>query len=101
MAVTATVPYGGTTVPGITFRVVEAWRRMKPSIDGKTAEDFLQYDCRVVMPDGITQMQGVGWENVRVDNPDAIIDTGTPLVQAEAAMKSRLTASGATNIVEV
>ena len=36
-----------------------------------------------------------------VDNPDATLAAGTPLVQAEAAMRARLTAMGATNIVEV
>ena len=96
MAVIAnSVPFGGLTVDGVTFTVKEAHRHWQ------NGQDWLQYDVEVLMPDGVTKIQKVGWENLRVDNPDATLAAGTPPVQAEAAMLTRLTAMGATNIVAV
>jgi hypothetical protein len=94
MAVTATVPYGGLTVPGLRLTVVSAHRRQEAGLD----IDWLQYTCEVLMPDGVTTMPGVGWEGVRVDNPDATLVMASPMAQAEEHMLLRLAGIGATEI---
>lgn len=90
--VTATIPYGGITVDNVTFSVTGAYVK---EIPGEPA--FLVFTCDVNLPDG-TPMKGVGWDSVKVD---ADPTEPSPLVQADAAMQARLTASGATNITEV
>lgn len=97
MAVTADGTYGGADVTGVTFTVVEAWRREKP----RQSEDFLQYDVEVVLLDGVTVVNIPSWQNVRVDDPDSSLSAGVPTAQAEEHMKARLSASGWTNITDV
>jgi hypothetical protein len=94
MAVTANITYGGGSFTGVAFALKSA--HIAQVVDPPS--DFLVYQVRVTLPDGTVQTN-VGWDNVKTE-PD--LESGdTPLVQAEAAMKARLTASGATNIVDV
>ena len=92
MAVTATVPYGGTMIVGVTFTVTGAYVKEAPG-----ADTTLVYQVEVKLPDGTIQT-GVGWDNV---NAAAQVTVPSPLSQAEDHMKARLAAGGAVTIVEV
>ena len=95
MAVKCTVPYRGVTITGATFTVKSAyWKQVAKTADNP-ASSFLIYEVQVLMPDG-SEIAVPEWQNVKAD-----AGTGTPLSQAKTHMVARLTAAGATNIVEV
>ena len=95
MAVKCTVPYRGVTITGATFTVKSAYWKQVAKTATDPAASFLIYEVRVLMPDG-SEIAVPEWQNVKAD-----ATTGSPLEQAKAHMQARLTAGGATNIVEV
>mgnify|MGYP001561468885 CR=1 FL=1 len=95
MAIKCTVPYRGVTIPGAMFAVKSAYWKQVAKTNTAPEVSFLVYEVKVLMPDG-SEISVPEWQNVKAD-----VGTGTPLGQAEAHMRARLTAGGATNITEV
>ena len=93
MSVTATVPYKGATLVGLTFKVESAYIKQQV-----TGAPWMVYQVEVKMPDGSAQPVPE-WDNVKGDVN--LAGSVLPMVQAEAHMRARLTAAGATNIVVV
>ena len=99
MAVTADMPYGGVTITGAKLTVVSAYIKQWAAHGTQAAEDHLIYQVEVLLSNGAIQ-RGIGWDNVKAV-PDLAANHDTPLAQAEAAMRARLSVGGATNIVTV
>jgi hypothetical protein len=95
LAHTATVQFGGLTIPGVKYEVQSAY--IKTTLEDP--DGILIYGTKVWAPDGTTEMTGVGWDTLKA-TPD-LSGSADPMVQAVAAMVAKLTADGATDIVEV
>jgi len=101
MAVRANFVYEGQTFSGTTFTVTSAYIKSWARHGDQSAQNILVYEVEVKLANNKVVDLG-GWSNVKKPGgPNLSSGHGTPLVQAEAAMKTRLAAEGSQNIADI